>query len=110
MIAWFSSKQGAIRLQGSRESWIYIYASSTGQLINPSKCSIICGQACPDARRVDVKNTLNVVQETFETKYLGLSTPEGRMGKDKFESLQAKLDKCLVEWDDNHKSQVAKEV
>jgi hypothetical protein len=87
-----------------------IYASSTGQLINPSKCSILFGQACPDARRVEVKSTLNVVQETFETKYLGLPTPEGRMGKDKFESLQAKLAKCLMEWDDNHKSQAAKEV
>jgi hypothetical protein len=59
---------------------------------------------------MEVKNTLAVVQETFETKYLGLPTPEGRMGKEKFESLQARLAKCLIEWDDNHKSQAAKEV
>jgi hypothetical protein len=32
------------------------------------------------------------------------------MDKGKFQSLQAKLAKCLVEWDDNHKSQAAKEV
>jgi hypothetical protein len=32
------------------------------------------------------------------------------MRKGKFESLQEKLAKCLVEWDDNHKSQASKEV
>ena len=32
------------------------------------------------------------------------------MSRGKFESLQARLAKCLVEWDDNHKSQAAKEV
>jgi hypothetical protein len=53
---------------------------------------------------------LGITQELFESKYLGLPTPEGRMNSGKFESLQAKLAKCLVEWDDNHKSQAAKEV
>jgi hypothetical protein len=32
------------------------------------------------------------------------------MSSGKFQSLQAKLAKCLVEWDDCHKSQAAKEV
>jgi hypothetical protein len=32
------------------------------------------------------------------------------MSKGRFQSLQAKLAKFLVEWDDNHKSQAAKEV
>jgi hypothetical protein len=86
------------------------YASSTGQLINPGKCSIMFGESCSPASRLEVKNALQVTQETFETKYLGLPTPEGRMSKGKFQSLQAKLAKCLVEWDDNHKSQAAKEV
>jgi hypothetical protein len=64
----------------------------------------------PLLTRALVKNALNVVQETFETKYLGLPTPEGCMSKGKFQSLQSKLAKCLVEWDDNHKSQAAKEI
>jgi hypothetical protein len=59
---------------------------------------------------VEVKTCLNITQETFETKYLGLPTPEGRMNKGKFQSLQAKLTKCLVEWDDSRKSHAAKEV
>jgi hypothetical protein len=68
------------------------------------------GNSCPSERRVEVKGILEVTQETFETKYLGLPTPDGRMNSGKFQSLQAKLAKCLVEWDDNHKSQAAKEV
>jgi hypothetical protein len=60
--------------------------------------------------REEIKGVLQVVQETFEAKYLGLPTPEGRMTRGKFQSLQAKLAKCLVEWDDCHKSQAAKEV
>jgi hypothetical protein len=59
---------------------------------------------------VEVKNQLQVTQETFEAKYLGLPTPEGRISKGKFQSLQAKLAKCLVEWDHNHKSQAAKDI
>ncbi|KAK1644352.1 hypothetical protein QYE76_062157 [Lolium multiflorum] len=68
------------------------------------------GDSCPMNRRTEVKEALQVTQELFEKKYLGLPTPEGRMHGGKFESLQAKLAKCLVEWDDNHKSQAAKEV
>jgi hypothetical protein len=87
-----------------------LFASSTGQQINPSKCSIFFGESCPSPTRVLVKNALNIVQETFETKYLWLPTPEGRMSKGKFQSLQSKLAKCLVDWDDNHKSQAAIEI
>jgi hypothetical protein len=56
------------------------------------------------------QGSARVEQESFETKYLGLPTPEGRMSRGKFVSLQTKLAKCLVEWDDTHKSQEAKEV
>jgi hypothetical protein len=87
-----------------------VYTSSTGQLINPDKCSILFGESCSLLRRTEIKQQLQVTQETFETKYLGLPTPEGRISKGKFVSLQAKLARCLVEWDDTHKSQAAKEV
>jgi hypothetical protein len=87
-----------------------LYASSTGQLINPNKCSIMFGNSCSLESRTAVKEALQVTQETFEAKYLGLPTPEGRMNAGKFQSLQAKLAKCLVEWDDSQKSQAAKEV
>jgi hypothetical protein len=86
-----------------------LYATSTGQLINPSKCSILFGNSCAANVREEVKGVLQVSQETFETKYLGLPTPEGRMTKGKFQSLQAKLASYLVEWDDNqHMTQATK--
>jgi hypothetical protein len=87
-----------------------MYAASTGQLINPGKCSIMFGESCPQITRMEVKNALQVTQENFESKYLGLPTPDGRMSKGKFESLQARLARALVEWEDNHKSQAAKEI
>jgi hypothetical protein len=62
------------------------------------------GNSCPLESRTAVKDALQVTQETFESKYLGLPTPEGRMSAGKFQSLQAKLAKCLVEWDDSQKS------
>jgi hypothetical protein len=63
------------------------YATSMGQLINPSKCSIMFGNSCPVETRAEVRTVLGVRQETFEAKYLGLPTPEGRMSNGKFQSL-----------------------
>jgi hypothetical protein len=87
-----------------------MYATSTGQPINPSKCYIRFGEACPVLTRLEVKGVLEVTQEATETKYLGLPTPEGTMDKGKFQSLQARLAKCPVEWDDIDKLQAAKEI
>jgi hypothetical protein len=87
-----------------------LYTSSTGQLINPNKCSILFGDSCPLQQRNAVKEVLGITQELFESKYLGLPTPDGKMNRGKFESLQSRLAKCLVEWDDNHKSHAAKEI
>jgi hypothetical protein len=46
------------------------YASSTGQLINPSKCSVLFGKACSLDQRASVKRVLQIEQETFETNTL----------------------------------------
>jgi hypothetical protein len=54
-----------------------------------------------------VKQVLEITQETFETKYVGLPTPEGRINKGKFQSLQAKM---LREWGENYLPQGGKEV
>jgi ribonuclease HI len=87
-----------------------VYAAGTGQLINPSKCSIIFSASCSEEAQGAVRQILGVEQQTFEAKYLGLPTPEGRMHKGKFESLQAKLSKRLIEWGDSLLAQSAREV
>lgn len=73
-------------------------ASSTGQLINPSKCYILLSDNCPPAVSMEIKNILDVTQEVFKPKYLGLLLSEGRMHKGKFETVQVVLSKRLVDW------------
>jgi hypothetical protein len=51
-----------------------------------------------------------MVQQVFEEKYLGLPTPEGRMHKGKFQNLQSKLSKRLIEWGDSVQAQNAREI
>jgi hypothetical protein len=75
------------------------YAHATGQLINPSKCSILFGEQCPVHIHEEVKEVLEVQNHSFEERYLGLPTPSGRMTKDKFQNLQQKYTKRMVEWD-----------
>ncbi|KAK1660258.1 hypothetical protein QYE76_048417 [Lolium multiflorum] len=69
-----------------------LYASSTGQLINPSKCSIMLGDSCPMEIRTEIKNNLQVTQEAFETKYLGLPTPDGRNGSKTWHAIEYGLE------------------
>ena len=97
--------------QAARIQWVLdAYANSTGQLINPVKYSMMFGTSCLQEIQDEVKNILHVSRASFETKYLGLPTPEGRMSKGKFQSLQAKLTKKLMQWGENHLSQGGKEV
>ena len=58
---------------------------ATGQLINPSKCSILFSDNCLAATVANIKSVLEITQEVFEPRYLGLPVPEGRMHKGKFE-------------------------
>jgi hypothetical protein len=51
----------------------------TGQLISPMKCSILFAEHCPQDSIDEVRDILQVQQASFESKYLGLPTPEGRM-------------------------------
>jgi hypothetical protein len=86
------------------------YATATGQLMNPAKCSILFAECCPGNTVQEVKSILEVTQEVFDPKYLGLPVPEGRMNKGKFQSLQAKLSKRLIDWAERYASSGAKEV
>lgn len=75
-----------------------IYALDTGQLINPAKCSILFSDSCLPAVVDEMKRILEIEQEVFEPKYLGLPVPEGRMNKGKFETVQDRLRKRLIDW------------
>jgi hypothetical protein len=74
------------------------FATATGQLINRSKCSIMFGPGCPQEVCDSVRQILQVQQEVFEDKYLGLPTPHGRMHKGRFQNLQQRLLKRMMIW------------
>jgi hypothetical protein len=86
------------------------YALSTGQLINPSKCSVLFSDSCVAGIQEEIRSALNVSSLVFENKYLGLPLPDGRMSRGKLQNLQAQLTKRLLMWGDGHLAQVGREV
>ena len=84
------------------------YAQGTGQLVNLDKCSLMFAESCPADAQEGIKVALQVTQVEFEPKYLGLPTPEGRMTRGKFQSIQEKMVKRIVLWGEG--SQGGKEV
>jgi hypothetical protein len=63
---------------------------------------------CSEETKSGINEILNIQKDAFEEKYLGLPTPEGRMNKGKFDSLQAELSKRILQWNDL--SQGSKEI
>ncbi|EEE56362.1 hypothetical protein OsJ_05493 [Oryza sativa Japonica Group] len=55
-----------------------LYEKSTGQLINPAKCSLLFSEFCSQERQEEIKAVLQIQRTGFEDKYLGLPTPEAR--------------------------------
>lgn len=86
------------------------YAAGTGQLINPLKCSILFGESCPADTQTAIRNCLQLGNKSFEDKYLGFPTPEERMSKGKFQSLQEKIWKRIIMWGENFLSSGGKEI
>jgi hypothetical protein len=89
---------------------LHKFKKSTGQLVNPSKCSIMFGSGCNNVDRVKVMEVLQVPNDTQEEKYLGLLTPQGRMCKNSFKSTKQRLAKRLNTWSERFMSLEAKEV
>ena len=89
---------------------LMMYGAATGQNLNYNKCSLFFGCACPEVAQAQVRDALNVTSTVFEEKYLGLPTLEGRMSKGKFQNLQARLTKRLIQWGDGLLAQPGREV
>lgn len=70
---------------------LYTYESGTGQMLNPHKCSILMGTTVSPQNSTAVMQILEVQNDTFEAKYLGLPVPEGRMKDGKFQSVKEKM-------------------
>jgi hypothetical protein len=86
------------------------YERGTGQLVNPSKCSMMFGSKCSDTMKTKVLEILQVPNTSVKEKYLGLPTQEGRICKEKFKSTKQRLVKRCSNWDDQNMPMAAKEI
>jgi hypothetical protein len=69
------------------------FEKGTGQQISPNKCSILFSNCCPSQTQLDVKHVLEIQRSTFEEKYIGFPTMEGRVKADKLKSTKDSLGK-----------------
>jgi hypothetical protein len=76
------------------------YCRVTGQSINFDKCSILFNAKHEPALINEVKCCLNIHRVTFEAKYLGLPTPEGRMKAERFQAITERLSMRCNAWDE----------
>jgi hypothetical protein len=84
--------------------------AAMGQLINPSKCSLLLGDSCLASIQEEARSSLNVTSLLFEEKYLELPTLDGCMSRSKLQNLRAQLTKRLLMWGDGNLAQAGREV
>jgi hypothetical protein len=89
---------------------IKVFEKGTSQLISPNKCSILFSKDCPLQTQTDVKHVLEIQQSTFEEKYLGFPTVEGRAKANKLKTTNDSLGKKMNDWNEKFMSMAAKEV
>jgi hypothetical protein len=56
-----------------------MYHEASGQLVNRDNSSVFFSRGIPKWNRVAVKDELDIQQEAFSEKYLGLPTALGRL-------------------------------
>ena len=79
------------------------YCDASGKKINTDKSSIYFSKGVPEATRNEIKNVLDVQNESLSEKYLGLPTDVGtskegslRYLKDRiWKHIQGWMEKCL---------------
>ncbi|XP_071683352.1 uncharacterized protein [Lolium perenne] len=77
---------------------ISVFEKGSGQLLSVNKCSLLFSENCPEANQQAVRQIMEVVCDTFEDRYLGYPTPEGRMNKGKLQPSKDHLSKKLNNW------------
>lgn len=68
------------------------------------------GEASPPGIQEAIKSILHIEKDEFEERYLGFPTPEGRMKRGKFQSLQEKIWKRIIQWGETFLSSGGKEI
>ena len=91
-----ADSRSAIRLN----EILYQYSIGSGQCANKQKSSVFFSPNSGSSVKRGVKAVLQIQREAMSEKYLGLPTPEGRMNRGKFQDVQAKMLKRLLQWVD----------
>jgi hypothetical protein len=87
-----------------------LFQRCTGQLLSSSKCSILFSEHCPLDVQNEIKSILEIENSTFESKYLGLPTREGRMKDANFQPIMDRFLKRCNDCSGRLMSIAAKEV
>jgi hypothetical protein len=85
------------------------FEKGSGQLLSVNKSSILFSDSCSTTNQNLVRQILAISKQDFEDKYLGFTTPEGRMKKGKFQPSKDRLSKKLNNWIDQLMSMGAKD-
>jgi len=82
----------------------------TGQMLSPSKCSLLVRENLAQVEKAEICNVLRVGKAQFEAKYLGLPKLDGRQKQERFQPLKEKFVKRMAAWTEKHLSSAGKEV
>jgi hypothetical protein len=85
-----------------------MFEKGTGQILSSAKCSLLFSSVCPDQTQNEIKSILEVSQSSFEEKYLGLPTPEGRMKAKQFQPIKERFGKRMSIWNERFMAMAAK--
>lgn len=85
------------------------FQKGSGQLLSNNKCSVLFSEICPASNQLEVKSELQITASTFESKYLGLPTPEGRMKEEQFQPIMERFVKRCSDWNERYMFHAAKE-
>jgi hypothetical protein len=92
------------------KSAITTFEEGSGQLLSANKCSILFSESCLEQCQQQVKQILQVTRESFEDKYLGFPTPEGRMRNGRLQSPKERLSKRMNSWAERFMDMGAKDL
>ena len=89
-----ASSYGANQLSSLMES----YCNASGQRINLSKSSVFFSKGCPSLLKTEVKNALNITNESLSDRYMGMPTDVGSCKNGTFKFLKDRLWSKVKSW------------
>lgn len=87
-----------------------IFQRCPGQLSSNNKRLLLFSDCCSEQVQQEIKLVQGVRTSTFESKYLGLPTPVGRMKDEQFQPIMERFTNRCFDWSERFMSYAAQEV